>query len=74
VRQGLTIVARNFRTRFGEIDLIAQDGSTLSRRSASAAGTSRRARKHHGAKAQAAARGYLAMIGGEPACRSSTQS
>ena len=29
MRQGLTIVGRNFRTRFGEIDLIARDGSTL---------------------------------------------
>ena len=29
MRQGLTIVGRNFRTRFGEIDLIARDGRTL---------------------------------------------
>ena len=28
-RRGLTIVGRNFRTRFGEIDLIARDGRTL---------------------------------------------
>ena len=28
-RQGLTIVARNHRTRFGEIDLVARDGATL---------------------------------------------
>jgi putative endonuclease len=28
-RQGLAIVARNFRTRFGEIDLVARDGATL---------------------------------------------
>lgn len=27
--QGLTIVDRNFRCRFGEIDLIARDGATL---------------------------------------------
>ena len=28
-RHGLTIVARNFRTRRGEIDLVARDGATL---------------------------------------------
>lgn len=28
-RQGLTIAHRNYRCRFGEIDLIAQDGKTL---------------------------------------------
>jgi len=28
-RRGLAIVARNFRTRLGEIDLIARDGATL---------------------------------------------
>ena len=28
-RRGLAIVARNYRTRFGEIDLVARDGETL---------------------------------------------
>jgi putative endonuclease len=28
-RQGLDIVARNYRCRYGEIDLIARDGKTL---------------------------------------------
>ena len=28
-RQGLSIVARNFRTRFGEIDIVARDGESL---------------------------------------------
>ena len=28
-RHGLKVVARNYRCRFGEIDLIAQDGATL---------------------------------------------
>lgn len=28
-RQGLAIVARNYRTRMGEIDLVARDGATL---------------------------------------------
>ena len=27
--RGLRILARNFRTRFGEIDLVAQDGDTV---------------------------------------------
>ncbi len=74
-RQGLTIVARNFRTRFGEIDLIAKDGSTLvfvevrmrSSRRFGGALESITAQKR--ARMIAAARGYLAMIGGEPACR-----
>ena len=29
VRQGLTLLARNYRTRMGEIDLIAQEGRTV---------------------------------------------
>ena len=29
LKEGYTIVARNFRTRFGEIDIIAKDGKTL---------------------------------------------
>jgi putative endonuclease len=29
MRRGLTIVERNFRCRFGEIDLIARDGDTV---------------------------------------------
>ncbi|HSM99209.1 MAG TPA: YraN family protein [Gallionella sp.] len=29
LRQGLTLVAQNYRSRFGEIDLIMQDGMTL---------------------------------------------
>ena len=29
VRAGLAIVARNYRTRLGEIDLVARDGDTL---------------------------------------------
>jgi putative endonuclease len=75
MRQGLAIVARNFRTRFGEIDLIARDGRMLvfvevrMRRSAAYGGAvgSITARKR--ARLVAAANGYLAMLGREPPCR-----
>lgn len=73
--QGLRIVARNYRTRQGEIDLIAQDGATLvfvevrlraSERFGGALG-SIDARKR--ARIEAAARHYLMRIRREPACR-----
>ena len=75
MREGLTIVAHNFRTRFGEIDLIAKDGSTLVfvevrlRRSGRFGGALESITAQKRARLIAAARGYLAMVGGEPACR-----
>ena len=74
-RQGLVIVERNFRTRFGEIDLIARDGRSLVfvevrlRRSKSHGGAveSITARKRE--RLVAAAGGYLARLGREPPCR-----
>ena len=74
-RQGLTIVARNFRTRFGEIDVIAKDGSTLvfvevrMRSSERFGGALESITAQKRARMIAAARGYLATIVGEPACR-----
>ena len=73
--RGLIVVARNFRTRLGEIDLIARDGPTLvfvevrlrRSRSFGAGGSSFTAAKC--ARLTNAARGYLAMIGSEPPCR-----
>jgi putative endonuclease len=73
--RGLTIVARNFRTRHGEIDLIARDGGTLVfvevRRRASArfggAAASITAAKQ--ARWTLAARAYLARFGEPPPCR-----
>ena len=74
-RQGLAIVARNYRTRMGEIDLIACDGDTLvfvevrlraSERFGGALG-SIDARKR--ARIEAAARHYLMRIKREPPCR-----
>ena len=75
MRHGLAILARNFRTRFGEIDLIARDGRTLvfvevrmrSSHAHGGAAESITARKR--ARQVAAANGYLASIGREPPCR-----
>jgi putative endonuclease len=75
VRRGLTIVARNFRTRFGEIDLIARDGRTLvfvevrMRRTMSHGGAAESITAQKRARLVAAANGYLAMLGREPPCR-----
>ena len=73
--QGLVVVARNFRTRFGEVDVVARDGATLvfvevRARTWSAFGgaaASVDARKQR--RIIAAARHYLARLGAEPACR-----
>jgi putative endonuclease len=74
-RHGLRIIARNYRTRLGEIDLIACDGATLVfvevRQRASegfgGAAGSIGARKQQ--RIAAAAGQYLARLGHEPACR-----
>jgi putative endonuclease len=73
--KGLAVVARNYRTRFGEVDLVAREGATLvfvevrrrSSRAFGGAAASVDARKQ--AKIVAAARHYLARLGAEPACR-----
>lgn len=74
-RQGLEIMQRNYRTRMGEIDLIARDGDTLvfvevrlrtSERYGGALGSI------HGRKRrriEAAARHFLMRFKREPACR-----
>ena len=75
MRQGLAIVARNFRTRFGEIDLIARDGRTLvfvevrMRRSTGYGGAAESITPRKRARLVAAANGYLALLGREPPCR-----
>jgi putative endonuclease len=74
-KQGLVVMTRNFRTRFGEIDLVARDGETLvfvevRARSWSAFGgaaASVDAGKQR--RIIAAARHYLARLPAEPACR-----
>jgi len=75
MRHGLAIVARNFRTRRGEIDLIARDGRMLVfvevrlRRSAGYGGAVESITARKRARLVAAANGYLAMLGREPPCR-----
>lgn len=74
-RRGLTIVGRNFRTRFGEIDLIARDGRTLvfvevrMRRSLRFGGAVESISAAKRERMIAAANGYLATLGREPPCR-----
>ena len=73
-RQGLTIVARNFRTRRGEIDLIARDGDTLvfvevRLRRPPRSAAPRRASPRPSARAWRRGGAYLATLGREPPCR-----
>ena len=73
--QGLEVVARNYRTRFGEVDLVARDGATLvfvevrlrSWGAFGGAAGSVDGRKQR--RIVAAARHYLARLRAEPACR-----
>jgi putative endonuclease len=73
--QGLTILARNFRTRRGEIDLIARDGDTLVfvevrlRRAASHGGAAESITAAKRARLVAAAQYYLLRVPGPPPCR-----
>ncbi len=75
VSKGLTIVARNFRTRRGEIDLIARDGEVLVfvevrlRSSAAFGGAVASITPAKCARLVAAAGAYLTRLGREPPCR-----
>jgi len=72
---GLAIVARNYRTRLGEIDLIARDGETLVfvevrlRSSERFGGAAQSIDSRKRARIAAAARQFLARLPREPACR-----
>jgi putative endonuclease len=74
-RQGLAIVARNFRTRRGEIDLIARDGGTLVfvevrlRRAATHGGAAESITAAKQARLVAAAQLYLMRLRAAPPCR-----
>lgn len=75
IGRGLVLVARNFRTRQGEIDLIVRDRDTLvfvevrlrTRAGYGGAAASITAAKQ--ARLVAAAQAYLAQLGREPPCR-----
>ena len=74
-RNGLVVVARNYRTRFGEVDLVARDGATLvfvevrARTWAAFGGAAGSVDARKQRRIVAAARHYLARLGTEPACR-----
>jgi putative endonuclease len=73
--QGLAIVARNFRTRLGEIDVVARDGATLVfvevryRASEAFGGAVESITAAKRRRIVAAANQYLARLGAEPPCR-----
>lgn len=74
-RKGLAIVARNFRTRLGEIDLIARDGESLVfvevrlRSSGSHGGALESITAGKRRRIVAAARQYLMRFSRVPPCR-----
>jgi putative endonuclease len=74
-RAGLEIVARNYRTRLGEIDLVARDGATLVfvevrlRSSARFGGATESIDPRKRRRIEAAARQFLARVRPEPPCR-----
>jgi putative endonuclease len=74
-RHGLEIVARNYRTRLGEIDLVARDGATLvfvevrSRASDRFGGAVESVTAAKRRRLVAAARQYLSKLRAEPPCR-----
>lgn len=73
--EGLRIAGRNYRCRFGEIDLIARDGDTLvfvevrSRSDAAFGGAAASINPAKREKLLKAARHYLAGISPAPPCR-----
>ena len=74
-REGLAIVARNYRTRMGEIDLVARDGATLvfvevrRRTGARFGGAAESVDFRKRSSIEAAARHFLARLAHEPPCR-----
>jgi len=74
-RHGLEIVARNYRTRMGEIDLVARDGATLvfvevrGRASGRFGGALESITAAKRRRVVAAARHYLSKLTREPPCR-----
>ena len=75
LRQGLKPVAQNYRSRFGEIDLIMQDGATLVfievrlRRNATFGGAAASIDVHKQQRIIRTAQQYLANLARTPPCR-----
>ncbi len=75
LNRGLKIIHRNYRCRFGEIDLVAQDGKTLvfvevkSRRTEDFGGAAASITHGKREKLLRAARHYLAQNRSMPPCR-----
>lgn len=73
--QGLVITARNYRCRFGEIDVVAREGGTLvfvevrRRRSEAFGGAASSITPRKRSRLIAAARHYLARLHEAPPCR-----
>jgi putative endonuclease len=73
--RGLAIVARNYRTRFGEIDLVAREGGTLvfvevrMRASEAFGGAASSITGPKRRRIESAARHYLGQLRDEPPCR-----
>lgn len=73
--RGLVIVARNYRCRYGEIDLIARDGNTLvfvevrARRTNAFGGAAASITAAKRDKLRRTALHYLAALGRSPRCR-----
>ncbi len=73
--QGLAIVARNVRSRFGEIDLVARDGDVLVfvevrlRSGGAFGGAAASITRAKQSRLVAAARIYIANLSHEPPCR-----
>jgi putative endonuclease len=73
--QGLTVTQRNYRCRFGEIDIVARDGGTLvfvevrQRRSEDFGGAGESITAAKRARIISAARHYLARSRRSPPCR-----
>ncbi len=74
-QQGLVITARNYRCRFGEIDLIARDGETVvfvevrSRANDAFGGAAASITAAKQAKLLKTARHYLTTLSSTPPCR-----
>lgn len=73
--RGLAIVARNYRTRFGEVDLVAREGATLvfvevrARSWAAFGGAAGSVDWRKQRRIVAAARHFLSRLRTEPPCR-----